>query len=170
METMQKIFTVDTQSLIYSFDDLPLSNIVVIEEIFHFKRAQIKRNPSRFDDITASGGVDYFIRAASYLLLACDEHGVTTGKADPKMVRRFVESLKGADVERLEECMRDFFHRRKLSDLASDVHSRDFLTLEELVSLGTKARAAVSSESSRHDVMNSVNEQPSPSPVLLTDE
>jgi hypothetical protein len=166
---MEKTFTVNGNSYIYSFSDLPLSHIMAIEEIYFFKRAQIKRSPARFEDVVASGSSDYFVRAAAYLLLPLKEDG-STGSPDPKVVRRFVEGLTGEQVENLEECMRDFFSKRKRSDLESDVRSRDFLTLEELVSLGTKVQTQLSAAASNSGASSSPNTPPSFTPENSTEE
>lgn len=133
-----EIFVSGKTCHVYEFDSLPISHMLIIEEIYEFKRQQIKRPAPTFDAIVSSGGATYFQRAVSYLLLPSDDAGaVLTRDINPKKTEAFVASLTGGEqLRRLEDCMRDFFGRRGKQELESDVRSRSFLQLADLAQLG----------------------------------
>jgi len=141
--------------LVYNFDRLTMQQKELATECLRFKLEQTKKPATKFEHVLASGGAEYNLRILSYILLPVNK---TTGepekfsrsKADTDVYGK-VCNLYGENVEKqLMEVGEDFFRRRNMSEIYSDVRELALLDLNNLLqgALSTQVQSAIGSSNS----------------------
>lgn len=154
----------------YSTDDLVIDQVIVVIEIYEFKRGQVTKPPARLDQMRIAGGDEYFQRALSNLLLPV-EGGVmlpySRRDADGEILE-FVRRLPAKMYRELKEIVDDFFSSQDMSEIASDVHARGNLNLADILQimpsyLTLNAAVAQSRNSSNDDSATEISVPPTDS-------
>lgn len=94
----------------YDYDRLSTDQCEFAEEVMEWKREQLQKGASTFNEITRSGGAEWLSTVASYLLVPV-QNGIAQ-KFDEGRVyetQRFVKALPAKEYQRLKGCVTDFF-------------------------------------------------------------
>ena len=120
-------WTRDGKTYIYRFDLITLKRGNLATEVMFFKRQQLQKPSKSINDMLLSGGGEYLNRCLAYLLTELDERGQAV-KFDERLTYdrtlAFINDMSMKEAEKAEECINDFFGRRNLSQLASEISSR----------------------------------------------
>lgn len=106
------IFENNGKTFKYDSDKLTIEQVILATEVAEFRRNQMQAPAGTFQELLRSGGVDWLMLIASYLLREIDGKGelkdFNRDKAEIDVLN-FVKNLPRAEFEKLEACINDFF-------------------------------------------------------------
>jgi hypothetical protein len=134
---MVKDFEHNGKTYRYDSDALNITQLVVVEEIWEFKRQQLGKPPGRLEQLRQSGGDEYFQRACANLLVEviADKPGKYTRHRADTEVFEFVQQLPATRYKELREVIEDFFQLAGRSEIVSDVLDRSSLNVMEMIAM-----------------------------------
>ncbi len=94
----------------YDFERLSTAQGEFAEEVMEWKREQLQKGASTFNEITRSGGAEWLSAVASYLLVPV-QNGVAQNFDEGRVYETqvFVKGLPIKEYQRLKGCVTDFF-------------------------------------------------------------
>jgi hypothetical protein len=119
----------------YDSDALTIEQMIVVNEIWEFKRAQIAKPPAKLEQLRQSGGDDYFQRSLANLFLEVAGDKVSKyarHRADGE-VYDWVRSLPSKYYSDLKAVLDDFFQLLGRSEIVTDVLDRSGMNVVELL-------------------------------------
>lgn len=129
-------FTDGERTFRYDFNRLSVEQGEYAIEALEFKREQLKKGASTFNEITRSGGAHWLSTIAGFLLVPVI-NGVAQRFDEGKMHEavEFVKNLPMKEYDSLKECLTDFFIATgKQSALSALLQNRNGLNASEVLS------------------------------------